>query len=296
MTQSSSTAGPRTWALLTLALGFALASPFLRRSHQIGGANTDVSLSTTTAPVAPPSSFSPPLVEAAEPTPPAWPQLAREVSTADLADQPQLPSWAKPKSALDELIATGAPRQEAFEMMGSSLKNRPTPTKQLKPIASSGLPATTPAQFPATQEYQAQQFQLAPIAGSGNQENELRSQASLAAARQESDRRHSPWYHDILTPTDQNSASQLPQRQPQASQRFEKPQRSRASTVADWHTDSTPIHRRLQATQNQGETPIPQSMTRPGGLVSSPRADSARINPQAKPPQFVYQPGLKQQQ
>ncbi len=121
MQNRKATVGPRGWAMLTLIVGAALASPFLRTPRVDVGAGTPQTSNTGTPLLAagqpaPADWFSGPL----PPQPTAnqaagvpargaydWSELTPAASNSLGSAPPQLPSWAAPPSPLDHLIAQG---------------------------------------------------------------------------------------------------------------------------------------------------------------------------------------------
>jgi hypothetical protein len=145
MQHNRSTLGPRGWAILTLAAGAGLASPFLR-PPQIDPLQVDLAERVSESPLA--SSSIPGHLTAAHGERNATVAVVNPVGTGANSTLPaqghmgqsqmQIPEWATPPSPLDELISQGTAPPWRHEQVMNSPKLTP-----LDPWTS--LPALAPA-------------------------------------------------------------------------------------------------------------------------------------------------------
>ncbi len=151
MNRTHAYVGPRGWAVLTLAGGAALASPFLRPPHLdsarlesptsnaasfAGGTVSsnafDVSLSSAQVlPVRVVSGVLPTTVS----------KLDEFVETST----PEFPAWVKPPSPLDDLIARGTAPIESASTVETSPAQGVVHLQPLRSWQGDGLPSSTPA-------------------------------------------------------------------------------------------------------------------------------------------------------
>lgn len=132
-------AGPRAWAVLTLAIGAGLSSPFLRPP------TSPVDHSLSESPLTRSGSRLPAAsVAFSRPNELPWrddPLLSASGGGATESEQ-QMPPWAEIPSRIDELIAEGAAPAAGFAPHASDIA--PMPTWRDRQIGSTHLPNTAP--------------------------------------------------------------------------------------------------------------------------------------------------------
>ncbi|MEZ6138766.1 MAG: hypothetical protein R3C53_28095 [Pirellulaceae bacterium] len=136
MTQKRSTLGPRGWAILTLAGGAALSSPFLRPA-QLAQPEPLITDPLPTAPVlaanyGPAPSFASQssmrtgttasIVEASSPATTVDVSAISNAQKVITSNQAALPTWAKKASPLDALIQVGPVAGEFTELASGALQ------------------------------------------------------------------------------------------------------------------------------------------------------------------------------